>query len=101
MMFRGFPRDGARTEAPDALEVLHREQSERDVSAHDKHGADNRAPNMEIEHPLIDELASDGSANPEHPAGHGECSDHADEEDIGRLLAADLGEALPPDQTGS
>ena len=88
MVFGGFVRDRTRAEAPNALEVFHRKESERDVGAHDEDRHDDRAPDVEVERPRINLLADERGADPEHPARDGESRDHAHEEQIGSLLTA-------------
>ena len=90
-MFSSFNRDGARAEAPDALEVLHGEQSKRDVGADDQHGDDDGTPDMEVERPEEHGLAEERSTDPEHPARDRQGGNHAH----------DPAAELPPGRTGS
>ena len=87
-MFSSFNRDGARAEAPDALEVLHGEQSKRDVGADDQHGDDDGTPDMEVERPEEHGLAEERSTDPEHPARDRQGGNHAHEQEVGSLLTA-------------
>lgn len=88
MVFCGIPGDGAWAEAPNSLEVFHGKESKRNVCADNKNGADDRTPDMEVEHPCISHLSDEWSAEPQKPSGHSQSGNHEDEKKVGHLLSA-------------
>ncbi len=87
MVFSSFPADVTGADAPDAEEVRHRQQGERDVSADHEHGDEERTPDVEVPHRKEGILTDGRSEHPQQPAGDDEHHDGSGEEQVRSFLA--------------